>query len=73
MDLVIPAAIVNDRCSDPRVRHRANYPTAEERTAGIDDPVAQARQILRESDLRAIGAAPAFIEHRTSDQTVAPV
>lgn len=58
---------------DSRVRHRAHYPTAEERAAGTDDPLAQARQILLESDLRGIGIAPGFVEHRTSAEAVAPV
>ena len=68
-----PAGIEQARRTDARLTHRATYPTAEERAAGIDDPLAQARQILLESDLRAIAAAPGFIEHRTSDEAVPPV
>lgn len=73
MDLMIPSDFEDAGRADARVRHRATYPTAEERAAGIDDPLAQARQVLWESDLRSIDAAPGFIEHRTSEQTVPPL
>lgn len=43
----------------------------EERAAGSDDPAAQSRLILEESESRA--AAPVPVERRTSDETVPPV
>ncbi len=59
--------------SDPqRVRRRAADLLPEERTAGSDDPQAQARAILEDSDARELvpDAAPdSFLEHRTSAQT----
>lgn len=58
--------------SDERIERRAEL-TAEEKTVGSDDPEDQAREILDESDERALeGTATADtpVEHRTSDQTV---
>jgi hypothetical protein len=60
--------------SDERIESRAEL-TAEERAAGSEDPEAQAREILEESDERALNrnAAPeSRVEHRTSDDTVPP-
>lgn len=45
--------------------------TPEERAAGSDDPAAQSRLILEESEART--AAPEPVERRTSDETVPPV
>lgn len=57
-----------------RVDSRAVHLLPEERAAGSDDPRAQARAILAESDLREAGRAPdTVLERRTSDQTVAVV
>jgi hypothetical protein len=61
--------------SDDRIGQRAEL-TAEEKAAGSEDPVDQAREILEESDERvAEGAAGADdpVEHRTSDETVEPL
>ncbi|MGC9666971.1 hypothetical protein ACNTMW_10505 [Planosporangium sp. 12N6] len=58
-----------------RVDSRAADLLPEERVAGSDDPHAQAAEILRDSDIREsdLDAAPdSFVEHRTSEQTVAP-
>ena len=62
---------------DPdRVRHRAEELLPEEREAGSDDPIAEAEEILAESDARTEdrenppGPAP---EHRHSEDTVDPV
>jgi hypothetical protein len=60
--------------SDERIESRADL-TAEEKVAGSDDPEAQAREILDESDERSLDrdAAPeSRVEHRTSNETVAP-
>ncbi|NJC68808.1 hypothetical protein HC031_03565 [Planosporangium thailandense] len=61
--------------TDDRVDSRAAGLLPEERTAGSDNPRAQAAEILRESDIREndLDAAPdSFVEHRTSEQTVTP-
>jgi hypothetical protein len=62
---------------DPeRVRHRAEELLPEELAAGSDDPIAEAEEILAESDARTEdrenppGPAP---EHRRSEDTVDPV
>ena len=58
--------------SDERVEGRAEL-TGEEKAAGSDDPEAQAREILEESDERVEeGAATAStpVEHRRSEDTV---
>ncbi len=62
---------------DPeRVRHRAEDLLPEEQEAGSDDPVAQAEEILAESDERTddredpAGSQP--VEHRHSEDTVDP-
>ncbi len=60
---------------DDVVRRRSEL-NAEERQAGSDDPVAQARVILAESEVRVAdpGAAPEeLVEHRSSDETVEPL
>jgi hypothetical protein len=62
---------------DPeRVRQRADELLAEEQEAGSDDPIAQAEEILAESDERTenredpAGSQP--VEHRRSEDTVDP-
>jgi hypothetical protein len=60
---------------DDRVERRAADLLPEERAVGSDDPLAQADAILIESDVREHvpeGAPDSFVEHRTSEQTVAP-
>ncbi len=59
-----------------RIQERAEALLPEEQEAESDDPIAQAGQILAESDARLAqhavpGAAP--IEHRQSEDTVEPV
>ncbi len=56
---------------DPRVASRASL-LDEEREAGSDDPVAQARVILEESDERTLDrdAPPGTIEQRASEDTI---
>ena len=63
---------------DPeRVRHRADDLLSEEQAAGSDDPIAQAEEILAESDARTedredpAGSQP--VEHRHSEETVDPI
>jgi hypothetical protein len=61
--------------SNDRVAQRAAELTAEEQTAGSDDPGAQAEAILAESDERQANreSAPStHLEHRTTDETVEP-
>ena len=58
-----------------RVENRAEHLLPEERSAGSEDPEAQAAAILAESDRRTTDptAAPdSFLERRTSEQTVTP-
>lgn len=62
---------------DPeRVRRRADELLPEEQEAGSDDPIAQAEEILAESDARTedrddpVGSQP--VEHRHSEDTVDP-
>jgi hypothetical protein len=60
--------------ADERVGSRADL-LAEERAAGSDDPEAQARAVLADSEERTLhrGAAPdAVTEHRRSEDTVDP-
>jgi hypothetical protein len=61
---------------DPkRVQRRAESLLPEEQEVGSDDPVAQAEEILAESDARtADRVAPPGkpVEHRTSEDTVEP-
>ncbi len=60
---------------DPRVSSRAEL-NPEEKAAGSDDPVEQARAILEDSDARSAdrSAAPGkFVEHRTSEEATEPV
>jgi hypothetical protein len=61
---------------DPRVSTRAEKLSPEEKVAGSDDPVEQARVILEDSDRRSNdrNAAPGkFVEHRTSEEATPPV
>jgi hypothetical protein len=60
---------------DELVQRRAEL-NPEEREAGSEDPVSQARAILEDSEARVADpdAAPGtFVERRTSDETVAPI
>jgi hypothetical protein len=59
---------------EARVARRAHL-TPEERHAGSDDPQAQARAILEDSEMRSLdrSAAPGtVVEHRRSEDTVEP-
>lgn len=59
---------------DERVETRADL-NPEEEVVGSDDPEAQARAILEDSEARQAdrGAAPdAVVEHRQSEDTVEP-
>ncbi len=58
-----------------RVATRAGGLTSEEREAGSDDPEAQARAILAESEERVLEQAgdPEDIERRTSDEATEPI
>lgn len=54
-----------------RALNRARNPLPEEEAAGVESPVAQAAQVLEESDERTAYADPApdsFLERRTSDE-----
>ena len=54
-----------------RAKHRAQL-LPEESAAGSEDPEAQAREVLRDSDLRTElpeSAPDTFIERRSSDET----
>jgi hypothetical protein len=65
---------VTEQADDERVLERAELSDAERR-AGSDDPVAQAQEILAESDERTADrdAAPtSIVEHRRSEDTVDP-
>jgi hypothetical protein len=65
-----------DRAVDEDLVQRRAELNAEEREAGSDDPVAQARTILEDSEARVEDrdAAPGtFVERRTSDETVEPL
>ncbi|MEV4756143.1 hypothetical protein AB0J86_13670 [Micromonospora sp. NPDC049559] len=58
-----------------RIEARAEHLLPEERSAGSDDPRAQAEAILAESDTREYvpDAAPdTHLERRTADETVPP-
>jgi hypothetical protein len=65
----------NDHTPDPaRVETRAEL-LPEEVQAGSDDPHAQAEAVLEDSEARSQDRAAApgsVVEHRTSDDTVAP-
>jgi hypothetical protein len=64
-----------DTDSEDRVERRAADLLPEELAVGSDDPQAQARAILDESDIRESdpeSAPDSFIERRTSAQTVMP-
>jgi hypothetical protein len=59
---------------DDRVATRAQL-VGKEHDVGSDDPTAQARTILEDSELRTVDreAAPgSFVEHRRSEDTVPP-
>jgi hypothetical protein len=61
--------------SEDRVDRRAADLLPEELAVGSDDPQAQARAILGDSDIREAdpeGAPDSFIERRTSEETVMP-
>lgn len=67
---------MTDDIDDKRVEARAEALLPEEQEAESDDPLAQAGQILEESDARLAakgtpGDAP--IEHRQSQDSVEPV
>lgn len=67
----------NDTAPEPeeeRVATRAGALTPEEREAGSDDPEAQARAILAESEERIAQQAddPDDVERRTSDEATEP-
>ena len=58
-----------------RVEQRAAELLPEERSAGSEDPQAQAEAVLAESDEREadVDAAPdSFLEHRTAEQAAPP-
>jgi ssDNA-binding replication factor A large subunit len=60
---------------EEQVQSRAEL-TADEKEAGSDDPLDQARLILEDSEERKVDrdAAPgSFVEHRRSDDTVEPL
>jgi hypothetical protein len=59
-----------DEPDDDKVAERAAELLPEERAAGSDDPEAQAKAILEESDERTLTPVPE--EQRTSDDTVDP-
>lgn len=61
--------------SDARSRSRAGHLLPEEKAAGNEDPAALGEAVLAESDERQGDreAAPdAVVEHRSSEDTVAP-
>lgn len=60
---------------EERVATRAGALTTEEQEAGSDDPEAQARAILTESEERVLEQAddPEDIERRTSDEATEPI
>ena len=59
---------------DPRVIRRAAELLPEEERAGSADPIAQAEEIILESDERTLERDPDAegIEHRRSEDTVSP-
>ena len=59
---------------EDRVEQRAAELLPEELAVGSADPEAQAEAILDDSDEREAGLSgpDSFVEHRTSEQTVAP-
>jgi hypothetical protein len=66
---------MTDRTERDRVESRADAPLPEEQRAGSDDPVAQAEQVLADSEARTLdrNAAPgSVVEQRTSEETVEP-
>ena len=58
--------------SPEAVEERAEKLTAEERTAGIDDPSALAEAVLADSEARTLDRAGTAREHRASEDTVEP-
>jgi hypothetical protein len=58
--------------SSDAVEGRAEQLTAEEKRAGVDDPVALAEAVLTESEARTLDRTRTAREHRTSEDTVEP-
>ena len=54
------------------VQERAEELTAEEKQAGVDDPVALAEAVLTESEARTFDRTGTAREHRASEDTVEP-
>ncbi|HEV3365137.1 MAG TPA: hypothetical protein VG795_13535 [Acidimicrobiia bacterium] len=54
------------------VAGRAEELTAEEKTAGVDDPAALAEAVLTESEARTLDRSRTAREHRASEDTVEP-
>ena len=54
------------------VAERASELTAEEKTAGVDDPEALADAVLTESEARTLDRPATAREHRRSEDTVEP-
>ena len=54
------------------VEERAEDLTAEEKKAGVDDPVALAEAVLSESEARTFDRTRTAREHRASEDTVEP-
>ena len=54
------------------VADRAEELTAEEKSAGIDDPSALAEAVLSDSEARTFDRTGTAREHRTSEDTVEP-
>lgn len=54
------------------VEDRAEQLTAEEKSAGIDDPSALAEAVLSDSEARTFDRTGTAREHRTSEDTVEP-
>lgn len=74
-DTTVDPASHDALVEDDLVARRAEL-SAEEKEAGSDDPEAQARAILEDSDARTadLEAAPGtYVEHRRSEDTVPPV
>jgi hypothetical protein len=64
---------VSPEPDDKRVQSRADALTADEQEVGSDDPLAQAEEILAESDARTedrIAPPGKPVEHRHSEDTV---
>jgi len=64
---------MNDKPDPERVQKRADSLTTEEQEAGSDDPIAQAEEILAESDARTddrVSPPGKPVEHGHSDDNV---